>query len=121
MPIAGARVLLRHDGDALSQAARRDTDAKGACSFQVNDAGNFAVLAQAKGFKPGGLKLHIGPGQPNRADVILLRATPDVQEQLVTVTGGTFVPAGQTRTVTLVRYEGKRIVHGFQGKIEGAL
>jgi urease subunit beta len=28
---------------------------------------------------------------------------------------------GQTRTVTLVRYEGKRIVHGFQGKIEGAL
>ena len=28
---------------------------------------------------------------------------------------------GQTRKVTLVRYEGKRIVHGFQGKIEGAL
>ena len=28
---------------------------------------------------------------------------------------------GQTRTVSLVRYEGKRIVHGFQGKIEGAL
>lgn len=87
VPIAGARVLLRRDGDALSQAARKDTDAKGACSFQVNDAGNFAVLAQAKGFKPGGLKLHIGPDQPNRADVILLRATPDVQEQLVTVNG----------------------------------
>ena len=28
---------------------------------------------------------------------------------------------GQTRTVSLVRYEGKRIVHGFQGKIEGAV
>src|SRR5512134_1322698 len=28
---------------------------------------------------------------------------------------------GQTRKVSLVRYEGKRIVHGFQGKIEGAL
>ena len=28
---------------------------------------------------------------------------------------------GQTRSVSLVRYEGKRIVHGFQGKIEGAL
>ncbi len=28
---------------------------------------------------------------------------------------------GQTRNVTLVRYEGKRVVHGFQGKIEGAL
>ncbi len=28
---------------------------------------------------------------------------------------------GQTRTVSLVRYEGKRIVHGFQGKIEGPL
>ena len=28
---------------------------------------------------------------------------------------------GQTRKVLLVRYEGKRIVHGFQGKIEGAL
>ena len=28
---------------------------------------------------------------------------------------------GQTRTVSLVRYEGKRVVHGFQGKIEGAL
>ena len=28
---------------------------------------------------------------------------------------------GQTRKVSLVRYEGKRAVHGFQGKIEGAL
>ena len=28
---------------------------------------------------------------------------------------------GQTRKVSLVRYEGKRIVHGFQGKVEGAL
>ncbi|MBL8661428.1 MAG: urease subunit beta [Candidatus Odyssella sp.] len=28
---------------------------------------------------------------------------------------------GQTRTVALVRYEGRRVVHGFQGKIEGAL
>ena len=28
---------------------------------------------------------------------------------------------GQTRSVTLVRYEGRRVVHGFQGKIEGAL
>jgi urease subunit beta len=28
---------------------------------------------------------------------------------------------GQTRTVRLVRYGGRRIVHGFQGKIEGAL
>jgi len=28
---------------------------------------------------------------------------------------------GQTRTVRLVRYGGKRIVHGFQGKVEGAL
>lgn len=28
---------------------------------------------------------------------------------------------GQTRTVSLVRYEGKRVVHGFQGKVEGAL
>ncbi len=28
---------------------------------------------------------------------------------------------GQTRKVSLVRYEGKRVVHGFQGKIEGAL
>src|SRR5499433_4255197 len=28
---------------------------------------------------------------------------------------------GQTRKVSLVRYEGKRIVHGFQGKIEGAV
>jgi urease subunit beta len=28
---------------------------------------------------------------------------------------------GQTRTVRLVRYGGKRVVHGFQGKIEGAL
>jgi urease subunit beta len=28
---------------------------------------------------------------------------------------------GQTRTVTLVRYGGKRVVHGFHGKIEGAL
>jgi len=28
---------------------------------------------------------------------------------------------GQTRKVALVPYEGKRIVHGFQGKIEGAL
>ena len=28
---------------------------------------------------------------------------------------------GQTRKISLVPYEGKRIVHGFQGKIEGAL
>jgi urease subunit beta len=28
---------------------------------------------------------------------------------------------GQTRKVSLVRYEGKRVVHGFQGRIEGAL
>ena len=28
---------------------------------------------------------------------------------------------GQTRTVSLVRYAGKRRVHGFQGKIEGPL
>ncbi len=28
---------------------------------------------------------------------------------------------GQTRSVSLVKYEGKRVVHGFQGKIEGAL
>ena len=28
---------------------------------------------------------------------------------------------GQTRKVSLVRYEGKRVVHGFQGKVEGAL
>lgn len=87
VPIAAARVLLRRDGDALSQAARSETDAQGATSFDVENEGNFAVLAQAKGFKPGGVKLHIGPGEPNRADVILLRATPDVQEQLVTVNG----------------------------------
>jgi urease subunit beta len=28
---------------------------------------------------------------------------------------------GQTRTVQLVAYAGKRVVHGFNGKIEGAL
>lgn len=28
---------------------------------------------------------------------------------------------GQTRTVTLVAYAGKRIVHGFNGKINGPL
>ena len=28
---------------------------------------------------------------------------------------------GQTRKVSLVRYEGKRVIHGFQGKVEGAL
>ena len=28
---------------------------------------------------------------------------------------------GQTRKVTLVRYAGDRVVHGFQGKVEGAL
>ncbi len=28
---------------------------------------------------------------------------------------------GQTRTVTLVRSAGGRVVHGFQGRIEGAL
>jgi len=28
---------------------------------------------------------------------------------------------GQTRTVTLVAYTGKRVVHGFNGKINGAL
>ena len=28
---------------------------------------------------------------------------------------------GQTRKVSLVRYDGKRVVHGFQGKVEGAL
>lgn len=87
IPIRGARVILRRDGDALSQAARQDTDAQGTTSFDVDSEGNFAVLAQAKGFKPGGLKLHIGPGEPNHAEVILLRATPDTQEQLVTVNG----------------------------------
>lgn len=28
---------------------------------------------------------------------------------------------GQTRTVTLIPYSGKRIIYGFQGKIMGAL
>ncbi|WP_119418564.1 urease subunit beta [Desertibaculum subflavum] len=28
---------------------------------------------------------------------------------------------GQTRTVQLVAYAGKRVVHGFNGKVEGAL
>jgi len=28
---------------------------------------------------------------------------------------------GQTREVTLVAYSGERIVHGFQGKVQGAL
>ena len=28
---------------------------------------------------------------------------------------------GQTRTVQLVAYAGRRVVHGFKGKIEGAL
>jgi hypothetical protein len=87
VPIAAARVLLRRDGDAISQAARSDTDAQGETSFHVDSEGNFSVLAQAKGFKPGGLKLHVGPGEPNSAAIILTRATPDVQEQLVTVSG----------------------------------
>ena len=28
---------------------------------------------------------------------------------------------GQTRTVTLVAYGGKRVVHGFNGKVNGPL
>jgi len=87
VPIGGVRVLLRRDGDALAQALRSDTDAKGAASFDIASEGNFSLLAQAKGFKPGGLKLHVGPGEPNRAEVILLRVTPDGQDPLVTVNG----------------------------------
>jgi len=87
VPVPKARVLLRRDGDALSQAARKDTDGKGAAEFSVESEGNFDVLAQAAGFKPGGTKLHVGPGEPNRAEIILIRSSPEVQEQLVTVTG----------------------------------
>jgi hypothetical protein len=87
VPIPKARVLLRRDGDALSQAARKDTDAKGGTEFDVEAEGNFVVLAQAAGFKPGGTKLHVGQGEPNRAEIILIRSSAEVQEQLVTVTG----------------------------------
>lgn len=86
-PIARARVLLRRDGDALSQATRQETNADGQSDFFIDAEGGFAVLAQAEGFKPGGLKVHIGPGQPNRADIILIREAADTEQQLVTVHG----------------------------------
>ena len=86
-PVAKARVLLRRDGEELGDAQRAETGANGEAAFDVTAEGSYAVLAQATGFKPGGLKVQVSAGGPNRADVILFRDTPDVESTLVAVTG----------------------------------
>ena len=48
---------------------------------------------------------------------------PKARGMRLDVAAGTAVrfEPGQTRTVQLVAYAGKRVVHGFNGKVEGAL
>lgn len=81
-PLPNAKVLLRRPGQSLADAARGVTNAQGEVGLKANDAGDCAVLAQANGYRPGGLKLSLAQGL-NRADIQLspLSAQPPVDTQ----------------------------------------
>jgi len=75
-PLPNAKVLLRRPGQSLADAVRGVTNAQGELGLKVNGAGDCAVLAQANGYRPGGVKLRLAQGL-NRANIPL--SLPSVQ------------------------------------------
>jgi len=69
-PLPNAKVLLRRPGQSLAAAVRGVTNAQGELGLKVNGAGDCAVLAQANGYRPGGVKLRLAQGL-NRANIPL--------------------------------------------------
>ena len=94
-PLENAKVLVRKPGQSLADAARGITNLQGEVGLQVDGAGVCAVLAQADGYRPGGVKLSLAQGL-NRADIPLsqssLQPPPDSQP------GGTDVEREPTPT-----------------------
>lgn len=83
--IPNARVMLRSAEQELRDAPTQTTNEEGEVEFEVERGGAYIVLAQAEGYTPGGAKLQVGPGEPNRSEILLQKPGSDVE--LVTVTG----------------------------------
>ncbi len=81
-PLAGARVIARHEDESLAEAARGATDAAGTAALVVHRTGSHAALAQLAGYEPAGTKTNVVSGAANRV-VIALRpiATVDVRPE----------------------------------------
>ncbi|MBC8870876.1 MAG: carboxypeptidase regulatory-like domain-containing protein [Planctomycetes bacterium] len=94
-PLENAKVLVRKPGQSLADAARGITDPQGEVGLQVDGAGVCAVLAQADGYRPGGVKLSLAQGL-NRADIPLSRSA--IQPPADTQPGGTDVEREPTPT-----------------------
>jgi len=72
-PLGNAKVLVRKPGQSLADAARGVTNPRGEVDLRVDGVGDCAVLAQANGYRPGGVKLSLAQGL-NRADIPLSRS-----------------------------------------------
>lgn len=94
-PLPNAKVLLRRPGQSLADAARGVTNAQGELGLKVNGAGDCAVLAQANGYRPGGVKLRLTQGL-NRANIPL--SLPSVQPPADTRTDETDTERDPTPT-----------------------
>ena len=95
----------QHDGDDIEINAGRATT-----TLTVSNTGDRAVQVGS----------HFHFFEVNRALLFDREQAYGMHLDIPAGTAVRFEP-GQTRTVTLVAYTGKRVVHGFNGKIEGAL
>ncbi|MBL8817679.1 MAG: carboxypeptidase regulatory-like domain-containing protein [Planctomyces sp.] len=75
-PLSGASVLARRSDDSLAQSRRGITDSSGKLELVVSRSGNYTLLAQARGFKPGGMKAEIQEDSASKVFQIGLR--PDI-------------------------------------------
>ena len=96
--------LLIDDGDVLLNAGRAT------CRLRVANRGDRPIQVGS----------HYHFAETNAALAFDREAARGFRLNIAAGTAVRFEP-GQTRTVTLVAYAGNRVVHGFNGKINGAL
>jgi len=58
-PVADVDLLIRRNGQSISEAARSTTDAKGLAQLIVDSPGTYGVLARKDGYEPAGIRTEI--------------------------------------------------------------
>jgi hypothetical protein len=114
-PLAGAKVLARHQDQTLAEAARGVTDAKGEAALRVTRDGNYTVLVQLAGYEPGGVKTEVKSRPTNRVTIALQPiATASVEPEPTPPT------EGETKRASVTGYVAYRELSGQLRSVPGA-
>lgn len=78
-PVADVDLMIRRNGQSISQAARSTTNSKGIAELIVDVAGTYGVLARKEGYEPAGLRAEIRKSK-EIVELYLKRHTPTPKE-----------------------------------------